>query len=341
VRFDQSSTLGHVHHANVHYTARVGVFTRLADHEVAGLAAAYDIGDVVELTPIEAGTINSNFRLVTTQRGHRRQWFLRVNEGKSEDDVAYEAMLVDAFAAAGLPTPTPLRAGERSYAPLGDKWVSLFPWRAGSHLAEVTEATANRLGVALAQLHIVGLELPRRASIYDQAHLIARFARFESSTDPQLAHAISIIRDELGRATGAAGARAAATHGVIHGDLFRDNVLWEGEEISAILDFEQASGGSLAYDLAVCINDWCWTGEVRLDLAAALLTGYQAVRPLTVDDRAALLIEVRAAATRFTITRITDVYLAEVENPEKDFRAFLARVEAWRGQALGGLSALL
>jgi hypothetical protein len=65
------------------------------------------------------------------------------------------------------------------------------------------------------------------------------------------------------------------------------------------------------------------------------------VRPLTDADRAALLIEVRAAAARFTITRITDVYLARVDNPEKDFRAFLARCEAWRGQALGGLSALL
>ncbi len=320
------------------------MFTRLADHEVAGLAGTYGIGDVVEVTPIEAGTINSNFRLVTTKRGHREQWFLRVNEGKSEADVAYEASLVDAFAAGGLPTPTPLRAADgRSYAALGDKWVSLFAWRGGSHLAagEVTVATASRLGGALAKLHAVGLELPTRASIYDHAHLVARFRGFEQSSDPELAHAIAVIRDELARAEAAAGVRAAATHGVIHGDLFRDNVLWERGEISAILDFEQASGGSLAYDLAVCINDWCWTGEVRFDLAAGLLAGYQATRPLTVEDRAALLIEVRAAATRFTITRITDVYLAEVPNPEKDFRAFLARVEAWRGQALGGLSALL
>jgi homoserine kinase type II len=119
-------------------------------------------------------------------------------------------------------------------------------------------------------------------------------------------------------------------------------VLWQGEQIAAILDFEQASGGSLAYDLAVCINDWCWTaGAPRIDLATALIAGYQSIRPLTGSDREALPFEVRASATRFTITRITDVYLARVPNPEKDFRAFLARVEAWRGPALGQLTSTL
>src|SRR6185436_339555 len=99
-----------------------------------------------------------------------------------------------------------------------------------------------------------------------------------------------------------------------------------------------ASGGSLAYDIAVCMNDWCWDGAPRLDLAQALLAGYASRRPLSDGDRAALPIEVRAAAARFTITRITDVYLARVDNREKDFRAFLARVEAWRGQSLRELT---
>jgi homoserine kinase type II len=135
--------------------------------------------------------------------------------------------------------------------------------------------------------------------------------------------------------------RRRAQHGIIHGDLFRDNVLWQHERITAILDFEQASGGSLTYDLAVCINDWCWTGAPRIDLARALIAGYDQVRRLTDSDREALPYEIRAAAARFTITRITDVYLARVPNPEKDFRAFLARCEAWRGPSLGQLTATL
>ena len=129
---------------------------------------------------------------------------------------------------------------------------------------------------------------------------------------------------------------------MIHGDLFRDNVLWDdGGRLVAILDFEQASGGSLAYDLAVCINDWCWDGAPRLDLARAMIAGYTGERALTAADREALPIEVRRAAARFTITRITDVYLAKVANPDKDFRAFLARCDAWRGPALGELRSAL
>jgi homoserine kinase type II len=323
----------------------VALFTRLGDGELAGIADAFELGAVRGAQPIAAGTINSNFA-VATERG---DWFVRINEGKAEADVAWEAQLIAALAAGGVVTPPPLTARDgRPYAPLagGAKWVSAFPWRAGHHLGpgEVTPALAAAFGAALARLHQVGLGLPaawRRRSIYDHGHLVARHARFAASTDPALARAIAVIGRGLDAAAAAAPVRAAATHGIIHGDLFRDNVLWDAGQVVAILDFEQASGGSLAYDLAVCINDWCWDGGFRRDAAAGLLAGYQRVRPLPAADREALLIEVPAAATRFTITRITDVYLASVDNPDKDFRAFLARCDTWQGPELGELSSLL
>lgn len=324
----------------------MGTFTRLDDAQLSQLAAAFGLGDVHAHRAIAAGTINSNYAIETAGG----PFFVRVNEGKSEHDVAWEARLVAALAERGVITPPPLVAQDgRPYAPLlgpTTKWISVFPWRAGHHLAasEVTPALAETFGAALAQLHVAGLALPeswRRGSIYDHAHLVGRFDRFAREGDPALAHAITILRDELAEAARQAAVRRRATHGMIHGDLFRDNVLWAGDQISAILDFEQASGGSLAYDLAVCINDWCWTDRPRLAIAAALVTGYQRVRPLSDADRAALPVEIRAAAARFTITRITDVYLARVANPEKDFRAFLARCEAWRGPALGQLASTL
>ncbi len=326
----------------------MGTFTALDAAQLQSLADAFGLGSVRASRSIAAGTINSNFA-IETEAGC---YFLRVNEGKSEQDVGWEARLVHALAGAGVPTPPPLPARDGTlYAAVPasagpTKWASAFAWRAGVHLApdEVTVARAEMFGRALAELHVAALALPaewRRRSIYDHAHLVARFESFRAATDPQLAPAIAILDDELRAAGQAAELRARATQGLIHGDLFRDNVLWdEGERarIVAILDFEQASGGSLAYDLAVCINDWCWTGGPRIDLARALLAGYQAVRPLTAGDREALPVEIRAAATRFTITRITDVYLAKVENHEKDFRAFLARVEAWRGPSLRELT---
>jgi homoserine kinase type II len=321
----------------------VGTFTRLDDAEVSQLAAAFGLGAVGEVRAIAAGTINSNFD-VTTASG---RYFVRVNEGKAEVDVAWEAQLVAALAEHGVITPAPVLALDgRPYAPLHAKWVSVFPWRDGRHLQaeEVTPGLASAFGAALAQLHVAGLALPegwRRGSIYDHAHLVGRFEQFEQVDDPELKPAIAILREELDYASEMSVVRRRATEGIIHGDLFRDNVLWAGDRISALLDFEQASGGSLAYDLAVCINDWCWTGVPRIDLAVALVAGYEHVRPFTEGDRVALPIELRAAAARFTITRITDVYLAKVTNPEKDFRAFLARCEAWRGQALGQLTSAL
>jgi homoserine kinase type II len=316
----------------------VATFTVLGEPELVDLAGAFNLGAVRRVRAIAAGTINSNFEL-ECERGH---FFARVNEGKAEVDVAWEARLVGALAERGVATPAPLLARDgRPYAPLGAQWVSVFPWRDGRHLeaGEITPERAARCGAALAALHRAGLELPadwRRGSIYDHAHLVARFERIATERDPALAHAIAILGEEL--AVAAQPIRERATHGIIHGDLFRDNVLWAHEAISAILDFEQASGGSLAYDLAVCINDWCWP---RTELAAHLVRGYRSVRALPHSDLEALPIEIRAAAARFTITRITDVYLAKVDNPEKDFRAFLARSEAWRGPALGQLIATL
>jgi homoserine kinase type II len=323
----------------------VALFTPLEDAEAQGIAGEFALGALRGVRAIHAGTINSNFA-VDTERG---AWFVRINEGKSEVDVAWEARLVEALAAAGVATPPPVLAHDgRPYAQLAGtaKWVSVFPWTAGHHLDadRITPDRAAELGSALARLHAAGLDLPlawRRRSIYDHAHLVARYATFAGSADPELARAIAVVGEELAAADAARVVRERATRGIIHGDLFRDNVLWDGGRVVAILDFEQASGGSLAYDLAVCINDWCWTGQVRHDLIAALLAGYQRVRALTADDRAALPIEVRAAAARFTITRITDVYLAKVDNPDKDFRAFLARCDAWHAPNLGQLSSLL
>ena len=320
----------------------MGVFTVLGESDLFGLAKTFGLGEVRGFRSIAAGTINSNFEIITSQG----EFFVRINEGKAEADVAWEARLVTALAQGGVVTPSPLLASDnRPYAALGSvrKWVSAFPWRTGSHVAanDVTPELARKFGAALGQIHRVGLGLPtswRRGSIYDHDHLVARYQRFERTDDPNLTSAIKVLGEELGKAADATHLRRRATQGIIHGDLFRDNVLWETNEISAILDFEQASAGSLVYDLAVCINDWCWDGAPRIDLAHALVAGYQTERPLTDADRGALPVEIRAAAARFTITRITDVYLARVQNPDKDFRAFLSRCEAWRGPSLGQLT---
>jgi homoserine kinase type II len=315
----------------------VGTFTALDDADLAAIAAAFALGSVRSWRAIAAGTINSNFD-VTTETG---RWFVRVNEGKSEDDVAWEASLCAHLAARGAPVLVPVRVEGRGYHVHRGLFVSAFPWVDGGHRAphQVTRDDARAVGAALAKLHAAGDDFagPRRAGIYTWPHIRARFDGFRGSGDPALAHAIEILADEFAWLDAHAAERAAARTGVIHGDLFRDNVLWDDDGLRAILDFEQASAGSLVYDLAVTLNDWAWDAGPRADVARALVAGYQEMRPLEPAERIALPIEVRAAAVRFTVTRVTDVFLARVMNPEKDFRAYLARVEKWRAGGLGSI----
>jgi homoserine kinase type II len=315
----------------------MGTFTVLDDADVAAIAAAFALGPVTAWSPIAAGTINSNFAV--TAGGAR--WFVRVNEGKARADVAWEAALCQHLAR-GAPVAVP-RATEdgAAFAVHRGLLVSVFGWLPGAHRAagEVTVADARALGAALAQLHIAGADFPgeRRAGIYTPAQISARFAGIcahPAAADPALADALVTLRDELAALAEVADVRAAAPHGFIHGDLFRDNVLFVDGAIAAVLDFEQASWGSRAYDLAVAINDWAWDGAVRADLARALVAGYDRISPIA-PLRQALPIEVRGAAARFTVTRITDVYLPGIANPDKDFRAYLDRLHAWRRGDLG------
>lgn len=316
----------------------MATFTQLDRDDADAIVRAADLGPLIAFTPIAAGTVNSNFAFDTA----RGRFFVRVNEGKSEADVAWEAALVDALAAAGVPTPRPLAPGAAADAPRylvhRGLLVSVFPWIDGASraAADVTPADAAAIGDVLARIHAVGdARGPAswRAGIYRFADLVERFRGFAGSDDPALAEAIAMLGPELAWQADAAPVRAAATRGLVHGDLFRDNVLWNGPALAAVLDFEQAAAGSLVYDVAVCVHDWCWDGGLRAAPAAALVAAHRAARPWTDADHAAFPIELRAAAARFTITRITDVHLRHVDNPDKDFRAFLARLAFWRSPA--------
>jgi len=315
--------------------------TRLDDADVRALAGRFGLGEVVQWRAIAAGTINSNFFL----RCGQDSYFLRVNEGKSEEEVAYEAALVDQLAALGVPTPRPLDAEGRPYASFAGKWVSVFPWVAGRHLEreEIGPAVTEAMGRALAGLHAAADRvrgLPERYGIYTFEAIAARAGSFASSRDPELVDANRAIAEEVAYLS-AAGAPTEL--GIIHGDLFVDNVLFavgpDEPRVAALLDFEQASLGSRIYDLAVCINAWCYREAFDPATVAAMVRGYESLRSSV--DGEVLYRELRRAAWRFTVTRITDVYLAGGRDPAKDFRRYLRRLESWRQLGAGGLRSWL
>jgi len=306
----------------------MGSYTQLSDSEVERIARAFGIGNVASWEAIARGCVNSNFAV--SAAGTR--YFLRINEGKDEADVRYESELVEALADVGVPTPAPLRArGGEPFVLDAGRFVSLFPWIEGVHREpeEVSVADAGAVGAALAGLHVAGASLSerfRRASRYRFEDVVARFESFRGSDDPELVPAIRAIEEEIAWQESGRAARESVACGVIHGDLFTDNVFFRDGALVALIDFEQASSGSLAYDLAVCVDAWCFREDFDPALVGALVAGYGAVRPLAGGEIDALYAETRAAALRFTVTRVTDAYLRPTGIPGKDFRRFHRRL---------------
>jgi homoserine kinase type II len=283
--------------------------------------------------PIAVGTINTNVR-VETSEGLR---FLRINEGKTLDDVVREAAIVEHLSSRGVPTPAPFRAmaGFGAGEPYG-RWrgeiVSLFPWLPGRTLArgDVTAEHARQVGSALGILHRVGVSFPDQTpGRYEPDEIDRRLDRVAALTasDPLLSAAEATLRPELGAL--AIGRVVDLPVGVIHGDLFIDNVLFDGSALVALLDFEQASWGRLAYDLAVTILAFGFGREdFRREIVAALFDGYFGQRSFTDAEREGFGSELRFAACRFATTRITDVHLKRAAGaaPGKDFRRYLLRL---------------
>jgi homoserine kinase type II len=310
----------------------MAAFRKLSADDVRQILRAFAAPAYRAHTPIAVGTINTNVR-VETESG---PLFLRVNEGKSQGDVEREAEIVRHAAGRGVPTPVPLRAADGApFARWGGELVSLFPWLEGRTLAraEVTPVHAAAAGEALARLHLASADFPdRRPGRYEPEEIAGRLARIAALGRPELAGPVAVLEPELA-ALGRERA-PALPRGIIHGDLFIDNVLYADEgRLVALLDFEQASWGRLAYDLAVTVLAFGYGGDdFRPDVTRALIDGYARVRPPSRQESAAFGAELRFAACRFAITRVTDVHLKRDAGaaPGKRFQRYLDRLASVR-----------
>jgi len=300
---------------------------KLAEADVRAILRDFGVTGYRAHHPIAVGTINTNVR-VETDDG---TLFLRVNEGKSPDDVGREAAIVAHLATRGVPTPVPRAAPSgQPFVLWKDQIVSLFPWVPGRTLerAELTPAHGAAAGASLARLHLAGADFAdRRAGRYEPDEIDRRLAHVATLGRPELMPARAILTAELGAL--AAERAGDLPMGIIHGDLFVDNVLFADDQLAALLDFEQASWGRLAYDLAVTLLAFGFgRDDFRPDVTRALIDAYAAVRPPTPAERAAFGAELRFAACRFTVTRITDVHLKQGAGaaPGKRYQRYLARL---------------
>lgn len=299
----------------------MAVLTPLSLEDAKRIADAHGVV-CTGLKPIAAGSVNSNFVLEGAPA------FLRIYEEQHVDGVAYEWALLDQLRASGIPTPERLGAVAPGEVRVGDKCTAVFAWSAGEMSCQhgVSTTRAHALGRIVAQAHqaVAGFGW-RRAGRFTRADIGLRMQSIPR--DAELAPVLE--RLERTRAEVDAHWPTGLPSGPVHGDLFRDNLLWEGDEVSAVIDWESASDHFFAYDLAVTMLAWCMGDVLDWELARALFDGYQAQRALTSQEWSSLHVLARSAALRFSVTRITDFHLREGgDGVQKDYRRFIARLDA-------------
>jgi homoserine kinase type II len=298
------------------------------------LAAHFGLG-LRSIEPLSAGSVNSNFRLIDATG---KVYFARLYEEQDHAGAEREHALVAALDDAGVPVVRALRAetGE-SLAEFQGKAFAVFPWVEGEILCQgrVTAQACRKLGAALAHVH---LSSPRAPTLpegrFRVPDLRARLQRVSTAGRSALLPAVAEINERFDHYE---ALRAKDLElGICHGDLFRDNVLWQGGEVSALLDFESACSSNFAYDLMVTTLAWCYGAAFDLTLVQGLFDGYRGVRPVPAREAGALRTEGALGCLRFATTRLTDFSLRVPDGatPVRDYRRFLERLRAIEAGAL-------
>ncbi len=317
-------------------------YTPIDPSQMAAALARFGLPAPTQSRPEPRGAVNTGYHVWAG--GHR--FFLRVNEGKTEADVRFEAEVQRYLHAARFPVPE-LRLTEdgEPWVEIAGKPAMLFAYAPGEDLgpAEIGPERCRRLGEQLGRLHELAAGFGHhRPSPFGRAWVDAQLAalRRSPSTDPEAAAVLPRLEDE------AAFARAlpGAPRGLVHGDLFPDNVLWIGDRVSALLDWEMCGIDPFAYDLGVAVNAWCFAGGFQHDRAVALLAGYRARRKIEPETLSALYPWTRFAALRFTVARLKGYPPPGARAPAppgKDWREFRDRMAALRGITEPGFRTLV
>jgi homoserine kinase type II len=215
---------------------------------------------------------------------------------------------------------------------VGGKPTAVFELVGGQESCQqaVSHARAAAVGSMLARCHVAAADFGwRREGRFGLVDVRRRLDAIQPGSREDLATAVARLRSVVDEV--AAVWPPALPAGVIHGDLFRDNVRWDGDDIVALIDWESASDGPFVFDLMVCVLAWCYGDGLDLPLAGAMAGGYGRVRPLAEAEVRALRLVGMAAAARFATTRITDFELRQGaigERTHKDYRRFMARLDA-------------
>ncbi len=283
----------------------MAVYTDFSDEELEHFIRGYDLGAVLSLKGIAEGVENSNY-LLATEAG---QFILTLYEKRVDPaDLPFFLGLMDHLAARGINCPTPVHDRQgRALGTLADRPTAIITFLSGISVSRPRTEHCAAVGHALAGLHRAaqGFALTRRNALsvenwrplYEACD--GRADEVAAGLGREIESELAFLEEHWPRDLPA---------GVIHADLFPDNVFFLDKRLSGLIDFYFACNDMLAYDAAVCLNAWCFEADVSLNItkARALLSGYASVRPFTPQEIEALPLLARGSALRFLLTRLYD-----------------------------------
>lgn len=284
----------------------MAVYTDVTDEALAGFLLDYDIGGLVAFRGIAEGVENSNFSLRTSTG----DFILTLYEKRVDPgELPWFLGLMRHLAARGVSCPLPLsgRDGEALRC-LAGRPAAITSFLPGVWPRRVRPEHCRQLGETLARLHLAGLGYaPVRANALGPPAWPTLLERSRAEGDRVQDGLVAELDEALGRIL-PAWPRQGLPRGQIHADLFPDNVFFLGRQLSGVIDFYFACTDLLAYDLAVCLNAWCFELDRQFNVtkAALLVRGYESVRRLEASERAALPVLAQGAAIRFLLTRLYD-----------------------------------
>jgi homoserine kinase type II len=283
----------------------MAVYTEVADEELAAFVARFGIGELLAAKGIAEGVENSNY-FIHTSAGF---FILTLYEKRvSEADLPFFLGLMEHLSGRGLVCPRPVRDRQgEALGRLAGRPAAIVTFLDGISVKRPSVAHCRALGTALGRLHKGGADFhavrKNALSVEGWRPLFEASAPRADNVRQGLARQIEEALTLLERQW-----PKDLPHGNIHADLFPDNVFFIGEEVSGVIDFYFACTDALSYDLAVCLNAWCFEpdGAFNMTKGQALLSGYQKLRALTSAEKQALPLLARGAALRFLLTRLVD-----------------------------------
>ncbi len=282
----------------------MSVYTTVTAGELSAWLGDYSLGQLLELQGIASGIENTNY-FVTTSNG---RFVLTLFEKLGPDELPFYLNLMAHLARHGIPCPAPMANRHNQFlGMLKNKPACIVSRLAGKSIVHPTAAHCEAAGAMLGQMHIAGMS-------FSQVMPNPRGTSWRSVTAPQVmpflnAGQAALLKSEV--ALHAEQRLLNLPQGLIHADLFRDNVLMLEDRIGGLIDFYFACTDALLYDVAITINDWCMNGDATLDAdrAQTFLRAYHRVRPFEQNEATAWPAMLRLAALRFWLSRLFDLHL--------------------------------